>query len=622
MLTADSIHTAGADGRIIWCNRHATKLLGFEAGKYLDAGFAAVAGLFHSDRTVIPRLEDLILRRVFDGGPTEDIEVCLRSARTKNETHWLTVTVEPVTTAGAGKVETAITVWHDITQRRQVTAALRSSEQCFRRLMDSNMIGIAFWNRERRITRANGAFVQILGSGADHLVGSRLDDLLAPEFREIADRGFNEILERGVCEVFQCQHLTVSGARIPLLVSGALLDEGNGLVFVLDISEQMRLEEKLRQTAKLESLGILASGIAHDFNNLLSGILGNATLALEQTAQGSKTAEFLRSIVQAGERAAALAYQMLAYSGRGRFRVEYVDLPALVSETLTLIESALGRATRLNVDMAEALPPVKGDPSQLQQIIMNLAINAAESIEGQGEIFVRSGLVELDGTRHPNDLTLGRGVAAAGDYVFLEVRDSGAGMSPDTLQQIFDPFFTTKSSGRGLGLAAVLGIVRSHEGVIRVTSSPGSGTTFTVFLPAAHVPDIVPDEDASPARSHSGIVLVVDDEAYVREIVRGSLEAAGYTVVCAAGAYEALQLYQSLGSQVELAIVDLTMPGEEGGDVARRLRHYDPALRVIATSGYAEAEVKAKFGDLMDAFLAKPYRADRLREVVASTLAD
>jgi CheY-like chemotaxis protein len=302
--------------------------------------------------------------------------------------------------------------------------------------------------------------------------------------------------------------------------------------------------------------------------------------------------------------------------------LEFVDLSALVNETLTLIESALGKAIRLNLSIAPSLPLVRADPSQLQQIIMNLAINAAEAVDNNGEVSVRTGTAELDGTRHANDVLPSDALTApAGKYVFLEVRDSGPGMDTGTLERIFDPFFTTKSTGRGLGLASVLGIVKSHHGAMRITSSPGRGTTFAVYLPACESRPADQETDAVPARSYDSIVLVVDDEQYVRETVRKTLELAGYTVVCAAGSSEAMQLFQSLGRQIDLAIVDLTMPGEGGGEVVRRLRHHDPNLKVIASSGYAEAEVKAEFGDMLNAFLPKPYRSDRLREVVAAVLA-
>lgn len=600
-LTPDSILIGGADGRIRWCNQSAAELFGFVQGMPLVLG----------EGTLTPCMEDCILSRVFKGERVEGVEMCLCSERTKNQKRWLTVTADPV--FEAERVESIVAVFHDITERRQ-------TEQRFRRLMESNIVGIALWNSRHEITEANEAFLRILGRSAAELDGLRLEDLAAPGSAEIAERAFAEIREHGVCDPFQCEYVSAAGARIPVIVGGASLEEGNGLVFALDISERNRLEEKLRQTAKLESLGILAGGIAHDFNNLLTGILGNATLALEEAPPGSNIAELLRSVVQACERAAALANQILAYSGRGKFRLEHVDLSALVSETLALIETALGRAVRLHLDIAPDVPFVEADPSQLQQIVMNLAINAAEAVDNKGEVSVRTGTAELDGTRHPNDIVLGI-TAPAGRYVFLEVSDSGPGIDEGTLQRIFDPFFTTKSAGRGLGLAAVQGIVRNHKGVIRVASAAGGGTTFCVYLPVSRKPPVDTAREMPQVRSCGGMVLVVDDEVYVRETVRRALEAAGYTVVCAADSAEALQLFQSLGSQIELAIVDMTMPGEEGDDVVRRLRHYAPNLKVVATSGYAEAEVKAKFGDLMDAFLAKPYRSDHLCKVVAAALA-
>ncbi len=264
--------------------------------------------------------------------------------------------------------------------------------------MDSNVVGIGFWDRDHVITEANDALLRILG---------RTDTIPRRYASKIwvAARRSRKSASAGVCEIFQCEHLGAPGEKVTVLVGGATLSEGTGLVYAVEIGERKRLEderkrlederkrleEKLRQTAKLESLGILAGGIAHDFNNLLTGILGNASLAVEEAEPGSGIAELLRSIVQATERAAALANQMLAYSGRGQFRLEYVDLSALVSETLTLIESALGKAVRLNLAIAPALPLVHGDPSQLQQIAMNLAINAAEAVDNKGEVSVRTG---------------------------------------------------------------------------------------------------------------------------------------------------------------------------------------------------------------------------------------
>ncbi len=599
-LTADSIVIAGADGRIRWCNKRASKLFGFAQDRHLAV----------SRETLTPCFEDCVLRRVLNGERVAGVEMRLRGESTRNETRWLTVTADPV--FAAEKVDSVIAVFHDITERRR-------TEQRFRRLLDSNIVGIALWDKDHVISEANEAFLGILGRSPGELASLRLEDLPAPAFVKAAEKAFAEIREHGVCEPFPCEYLATGGARIPVLLGGASLEEGSGLVFALDISERNRLEEKLRQTAKLESLGILAGGIAHDFNNLLTGILGNTTLALDEAPPGSHIAELLQAVTQACEGAAGLVNQILAYSGRGRFRLEHVDLSALLAETLSLIETAMGRAVRLHIEIAPDLPFVEADPSQLQQIVMNLAINAAEAVDNKGEVWVRTGTEKLDGTSHPNDILAGG--PAPGNYVFLEVRDSGPGMDQKTLKRIFDPFFSTKSAGRGLGLAAVLGIVRSHAGAIRVASAAGGGTTFCVYLPASQSRPAAARQDGPHEHCRTGMIMVVDDESYVRQIVRRTLEAAGYTVICAANSAEALQLFHSLASQIELAIVDMTMPGEEGHEVVRRLRHYDPGLKVVATSGYAEAEVRAKFGDLMDAFLPKPYRSDHLCRVVASTLA-
>jgi nitrogen-specific signal transduction histidine kinase/CheY-like chemotaxis protein len=381
-----------------------------------------------------------------------------------------------------------------------------------------------------------------------------------------------------------------------------------------------KLEERLQRTARLESLGILAGGIAHDFNNLLTGILANATLALDDAPAGSSQADALRYVVQAAERAAELTQQILAWSGKDRFRLECVDLSGLVTGILTLIETALGRKTALNLHIARDLPSIEADPAQLQQIVMNLVINASESIEGMGEVSVGTGVAELDGAHHENDAL--PNPAPRGQYVFLEVGDNGKGMDPGTRQRIFDPFFSTKYTGRGLGLAAVLGIVRGHRGAIRIASAPGQGTAFTVYFPASARPVTWPTPYTARGRaSGTGIVLVVDDEEYVRDAARRALDAAGYTVVCASGGAEAIQLFQTLATQIEVAIVDLTMLGTDGVEVARRCRHLAPKLRVIATSGYPESEVKTRFGDLMDVFLPKPYRSEQLRELVHTVIA-
>ena len=500
----------------------------------------------------------------------------------------------------------------------------RCSEQRLRRLMNSGAIGVAFWDRDGNITEANEAWLRMVGLGEQSAGPAALptwEQSTAPEAADLVKRALAQIAARGVCDTFESLHLTAAGERIPVLTGGASLEDGGGLTFALDIGEQKRLEEKLRQAARLESVGILAGGIAHDFKNLLTGVLANATLAIEDALPGSHQADLLRSVVRAAERASDLTQQMLAYSGRASFQLEYIDTTALIEEILTLLQSVVGKNVVLNLETGEGLGAVEADPAQLQQVIMNLVINAAESIAGPGTVSVRTGATDLNGEPHADDIQVGA-CAAAGRYVFIEVGDTGQGMDSATLHRIFDPFFTTKFTGRGLGLASVLGIVRGHRGALRVHSIAGEGSVFTVFLPASdHAPTYPRRGIRDAAGAGAGIVLVVDDEEYVRETVRRTLEAAGYTVVCASGMKDALQLFRTLAPQIDVALVDMTMPEEDGDEVARRLRHFNPDLKVIATSGYPEAEVRGRFGGLMDAFLAKPYRAERLREVVGAVIA-
>jgi two-component system cell cycle sensor histidine kinase/response regulator CckA len=605
------------NGAVEYCNQHWTTYSGLSFERTAERGWLAM---------IHPEDVGEVVRRIRHSRQTgEDFEMEYRLLRASDrQWRWHIARVRLLEDLSGRRrwLGTAI----DIDDIRRTEKALRASQQRFRRLMDAGIIGVAFWDKEHCIAEANDEFVRITGRARECFEGPsrvRVEDLIAPESTDQLQSEFARLGERGALEAREYRILQPGGTGTPVLAGFASLDEGGGMVLALDISDQKKLEEKLSQTAKLESLGILAGGVAHDFNNLLTGILGNASLALEEAPAGSNVSELLGNIVDASERAATLTHQMLAYSGRGRFWMEYVELSGLIESTLDLIESALGKTIVLNLELAHNLASVEGDPSQLRQLVMNLSINAAEAIEGAGTVTIRTGMVELDGSQHPDDV-LAVGAEPVGRHVFLEVSDTGLGMDPPTLQRIFDPFFTTKFTGRGLGLAAALGIVRGHKGAIRVASSPGCGTTFTVYFPASAKPATYPEFSAAKASTEAhtpaGIILIVDDEEFVRETGRRALESAGYTVVCASDESETIEIFKTLGSQVALAIVDMTMPGATGEDVARRLRQMNPKLKVIATSGYPESEVRARFGGRMDHFLAKPYRSERLRELIRATL--
>ena len=358
---------------------------------------------------------------------------------------------------------------------------------------------------------------------------------------------------------------------------------------------------------------MLAGGVAHDFNNLLTGILGNASLAEEVLPAGHPAHSAIREVIEASERAAHLTRQMLAYAGKGRFVVERLDLSAAVREIANLVRSSIPRNVMLRLELTPELPPIEADAGQIQQLVMNLVINGAEAIgEGSaGTVLVATGVRQA-----------GPGVAD-GNYVFLEVRDTGCGMDETTRARIFEPFFTTKFTGRGLGLSAVQGIVRGHNGELRVESAPGSGTTFQVFFPAtAGQYAGIALQNVEDGLRGEGLVLVVDDEDVVRRTARPMLERYGYAVLTAENGRDALELFSRRADEIRLVLLDLTMPEMGGEEAFRALRLIRPGALVLLSSGYNEAEAVRRFtNEAVAGFIQKPYTAARLAEKVRQILA-
>ena len=385
------------------------------------------------------------------------------------------------------------------------------------------------------------------------------------------------------------------------------------------VTESQRTEERLRQTQKLESLGVLAGGVAHDFNNLLTGIMGGISLALDREPPSSPRRRYLEDAIQASERAADLTRQLLAYAGKGRFIIQPVNLSDLVREINRLIEISIPKNVRVVLNLSGALPPIEGDPAQLQQIVMNLLMNAAEAIASNqvGLVVAETGMAQVD----ENYLrkTLRAENAAPGEYVYIEVRDTGCGIDEATLSRIFDPFFTTKFMGRGLGLAAALGIVRGHGGALKVDSVRGQGSTFRVLLPAKGVSQQKRTIEFPVVERSSGnqTILVVDDEEIVRKAARNSLESWGYRVLLAENGQIAVDLFTEARDRISLVLLDMTMPVMNGEEKLLHLQRIEPGVKVILTSGYDESEAMVRFqGAGLAGFIQKPYTASRLVERV------
>jgi PAS domain S-box-containing protein len=378
--------------------------------------------------------------------------------------------------------------------------------------------------------------------------------------------------------------------------------------------ERQQIGRKLQETQKLESLGVLAGGIAHDFNNLLTGILGNAGLARLESPRGWNGTEHLAQIEKAALRAADLCKQMLAYSGKGRFVVQRLSINELIEDTAQLLQISISKKATLHLQLGTGLPAISADATQLRQVVMNLVINASEALgDRTGQITISTGRV-LATPAYLSTVQFQTEIAP-GDYVFVEVSDTGSGMSRETLARIFDPFFTTKFTGRGLGLAAVLGIVRGHKGAIKVYSEPGRGTTFRILLPPAEgAPQPLNRPAAAvPEWRGSGHVLVIDDEESVRTVARSVLEFTGFSVEEAGDGAAGVEIFTRDPNRFTAVLLDLTMPQMDGEEAFRQLRLLNPEVRVVLMSGFNRVDAINRFvGKGLAGFVQKPFEVQTL----------
>jgi PAS domain S-box-containing protein len=500
--------------------------------------------------------------------------------------------------------------------RTRLAAVLESSEDA---IISHSLEGVVeTWNRGAE---------HVYGYAAAEMIGRSISVLL-PADRAYEESSILEAIRRGqAVQTFETVRVRKDGTHIHVSLTISPIRDRAGNVIAAshsgrDISERKRVEENLQQTQKLESLGILAGGIAHDFNNLLTGILGNASLISEDLPSEAPTRALAESVIQAAERAAHLTRQMLAYSGRGLFLIQPINCSQQVREITALIAASIPKNVQVRMALDDHLPLIEADTGQFQQLLMNLVINGAEAVdEAAGTVTISTGLEELSaqdiaGMTFAADLTPGR-------YVSLEVRDSGCGMDPATLARIFDPFFTTKFTGRGLGLAAVLGIVRGHAGAVNVRSAPGRGTTFQVLFPVAAAAKSEPKAaPLLPNGRGADTILVVDDEELVRRAAKVALEKYGYRVFVAEDGKRAVDLFQTFAPEISAVLLDMTMPGMSGEQTFQEMRKIRSDLPVIASSGYSETEAVARFGLGIAGFVQKPYTAAALAAKVAEVMSN
>ncbi|MDX8408423.1 MAG: response regulator [Mariprofundales bacterium] len=517
-------------------------------------------------------------------------------------------------------------------------AAYRSTLEEGNRLLVAAMAmapnGILVCNREGKVFYANARLAQIHGADdSEHLIGRFAAELRGGERGDALYQEMVATTDRDQLWSGEYRVTAEDGEQrtIARTMSGITLDGRRYLVGIdRDVTEERQAMAKLEQGQRLESLGVLAGGVAHDFNNILASIQGNADLARRKVLPAhAAISTYLERICDASSRAAMLCRQMLSYAGKEQFVLKPFHLSALVMSMGQLLEVSISKRVRLTYDLTSDLPLVEADETQIQQVILNFITNANEAMlelepSRTGEIVLRTGEVEMDAA------ALGICVMAQGTepgcFVFVEAEDNGCGMDSETMARIFEPFFTTKFTGRGLGMSAVLGIVRAHHAALQVESEPDQGSRFRMLLPC--VGEALPMPSSLPAVSAietplSGKVLVIDDEEIIREVVIDVLEEIGIEVVVAAGGEAGVALFRDQAESIDMVLLDMTMPGMDGVTCFRHLQEIQPNVRVVVVSGYSEQDVLTEFGqDQLAGFVHKPFDPQQLQRLLKQAISE
>ncbi len=523
----------------------------------------------------------------------------------------------------------------EIAERKKAEENLRQVNEYLENLFNYANAPIIVWNPKFRITRFNKAFENLTGKKREDVIGKPIEILFPPELVEKTMDLIKRTFEGERWETVEIAIAHSDGSVRTVLWNSATIYHRDGKTPVATIAqghditrrkhaeaERLELQRQLFKAQKLESIGILAGGVAHDFNNMLLVIMGSLELTSFSLPADSRLLPNIKLAIDTCARAADLTRQLLAYSGQGKYIVESIELSLMVKENIALIESSVTKNVRLVAKLDEKLPYIKADKTQVQQVIMNLILNAAEAIgDNSGTITISSGSMQYDEDMLKESVFDEKPLP--GNYVFFEVEDTGCGMDEVIKNKMFEPFFSTKFTGRGLGLAAVHGILRNHSGNIFVQSNPGKGTTIRVLFPEADhsIDGIAGPSTVNNKPSLSGTVLLIDDEDDIRYIGSEFLAQLGFKVFAANGGDEAFRLYQEHNAKIDLVLLDYLMPDLDGVATFDGLRKINPDCRVILLSGYSEEEATRRFEDRgLSGFIQKPYRMEKLREIIEKVL--
>lgn len=531
-----------------------------------------------------------------------------------------------------GQVRWLFPEGRDVTDRKQAELALRESEEKFRQIYQKSYDGILLLDGDRFVD-CNPAVLEMMRCTEPELMRMHpweLSPPTQPDGRPSPDKALEMIslAHAKAGHRFEWTHRRTDGEDFPVEVTLTPFPLGGREMLYTtwrDITdrkqeerERLALERRVLHAQKLESLGILAGGFAHDFNNLMTAMMGRLDLAAMDFPDGHPALAHIKIMENILDRATDLTRQMLAYSGKGRFVVGPADLSKVARDMALLLSSSLSKKVQLELDLPVGLPSIEGDVAQLQQVLLNLVTNASDAIGDRlGKIRIATGMTDL----RPEDLAdfLAEMTPTPGLHVFLKVSDTGCGIAPEAMTRIFEPFFSTKEAGRGLGLAALLGILRAHHGALRIASLPGGGTTFQLYFPSAGVPVSAHEEIAKrqPALAQGLRVLLVDDEEHIRNSTCQLLEGMGCQVVLACDGVEALEKLSSEAA-FSIVVLDLMMPRKDGRQTLAELTQVHPNLPVVLCSGYTEHEIQGVWNGV---FLAKPYSREKLKAALQRALA-
>ena len=607
---ADGIFLVDKDGRFLVVNSRLCEMLGYTEEEMwrlnlLDTYFGDEREFGRQRFAAFPRGSSTRFERLMRRKDGTSIQVEVSAVR-----------------LGDGRIQEIV---RDITERKQAEATLRESEERFRRVFEEGPLGLALVGRDYRFLKVNGALCEMLGYSEKELLQMSFRDITHPDDLGANVKLADKLFKREI-PLYQLQkrYVRKNGEIIWIkLTASVIYDQRgealHGLGMIENITEVKRTQEEAVARQKLEGLGVLAGGIAHDFNNLLGGILAEAELTEGDLPVDSPALDEIQRIKQSALRGSEIVRELMIYAGEERTALyEAVDISRLVAEMLELLKVSISKHAVLRMNLGDNLPDVQGNAAQIRQVVMNLIINASEAIgEKEGVITVTTAQAS-DGVNLASN-----GVTAlqVDEYVRLEVSDTGCGMTAAFKAKVFDPFFSTKFAGRGLGLAVVQGVVRAHGGAIRLMSAPEEGTTFQVFLPCtprrtAEVHDAISSGgvERSPARAgRAGTILVVEDEQILRLAVSKALRKIGFSVMEACDGSAAIDLIRAHKDEIDIVLLDVTLPGTPSREVFEMTERTWPEPRVIVTSAYSKETVDASFaGQRVDHFIRKPFQLDEL----------